>query len=465
MNQLSEDFQQLTKLSTEITAWCHTFLQTLPQRSVAVLGDPKLAADPLPQASMGTLVAFEHFTRTIAPYLSASAGPRYLGFVTGGSTPAAMLADWLVAATDQNVSKPGDSISTAVELQVMQWLRSLFKLPDHFEGLLTTGATASNLLGILCGRQFAGLQQGIDIACQGLAQANIEVFAATAHASSFKALSLAGLGREQLTQINCLPGSEAMDVASLKMALAASSSPGKIVLASAGTVTGTDFDDLQAIATLCKQHNAWMHVDGAFGLFSRLLPEHQHLTDGIELADSITSDGHKWLNVPYDCGIFYTRHSHYLQQTCSVTAPYLATNVATQSLMDWSIENSRRFRALPVWMSLKAYGRQGYQTLVAENCRQAAALANWIATSPHFELLTPCKLNVVIFKPKVADSEVDQILKRINETGQVFMTPGVWLGQKGIRAAFSNWRTSQQDIDIIIAVLQQVMAQATYQTG
>jgi len=461
MSRLTDDFQQLGQLSTHVADWCQRFLQSLPDRKVAILGDPTLTNDPLgnplENAGIGASAAFEQFTRNIAPLLSASAGPRYMGFVTGGTTPAAMLADWVVATADQNVSSPGDSISTAVELQVMQWLRSLFHLPEHFEGLLTTGATASNLLGVLCGRQYAGLQQGIDIARQGLAQAQIEVFSATPHASSVKSLSLAGLGREQLTQINCLPGSEAMDVASLKAALEASNNPGKIVLASAGTVTGTDFDDLEAIAALCKTHNAWLHVDGAFGLFSRLLPERRNLSKGIELADSITSDGHKWLNVPYDCGIFYTRHTHLLQQTCSVAAPYLATGVATQSLMDWGIENSRRFRALPVWMSLKAYGRDGYQALVEENCRQATFLADWIEASPDYELLAPCKLNVVIFKPRVDDTEVGRVLQRINESGKVFMTPGVWQGDKGIRAAFSNWRTTQEDMEIICEVLKSVM--------
>ncbi|QIB64532.1 pyridoxal phosphate-dependent decarboxylase family protein [Kineobactrum salinum] len=457
MTRLTEDLQQLDQLTARLSQWCQAFVQTLPDRGVAVPGDPALAADTLEDNGAGAAAAFDQFVRTIAPFLSASAGPRYLGFVTGGTTPAAMLADWLVAATDQNVSSPGDSISTAVELQVMRWLRALFVLPEHFEGLLTTGATASNLLGILCGRQFAGLQQNIDIAASGLAQTQIAVFSATAHASSIKSLSLAGLGRDRLTQIDCLPGTEAMDVASLRAALEASSCPGKIVLASAGTVTGTDFDDLQAIAALCRQHHAWLHVDGAFGLFSRLLPEYRHLSEGIELADSITSDAHKWLNVPYDCGIFFTRHTQLLQQTCSVAAPYLATGVDTQALMDWGIENSRRFRALPVWMTLKAYGRKGYRDLVAQNCHQAAHLADWIEASPDYQLLAPCKLNVVIFKPRVDDAEVGRTLRRINASGKVFMTPGFWQGSSGIRAAFSNWRTTQADMEIICDVLKAAM--------
>jgi glutamate/tyrosine decarboxylase-like PLP-dependent enzyme len=161
--------------------------------------------------------------------------------------------------------------------------------------------------------------------------------------------------------------------------------------------------------------------------------------------------------VPYDCGIFFTRHTPLLQQTCSVAAPYLATGTATQSLMDWGIENSRRFRALPVWMTLKAYGRQGYRDLVAENCRQAACLAAWIEASPDYELLSPCKLNVVTFKPRVDDAEVGQILQRINKSGKVFMTPGEWQGNSGIRAAFSNWRTTQADVEIICDVLNTAM--------
>jgi glutamate/tyrosine decarboxylase-like PLP-dependent enzyme len=243
-------------------------------------------------------------------------------------------------------------------------------------------------------------------------------------------------------------------VTALALALALNRAPGKIVIASAGTVTGTDFDDLSAVSALCRQHQAWFHVDGAFGLFARLSPSRHDWTLGVELADSITCDGHKWLNVPYDCGLFFTRHPQILQQSCSVAAPYLDIGPGLPAFMDRGIENSRRFRALPLWMSLLAYGRQGYAQLVEDNCSQALALAQWIAQSADYELLAPCRLNVVVFRPRAPGQEVKSCLQRINQSGQVFMTPGQWQGREAIRAAFSNWRTTQDDVRQVCALLE-----------
>ena len=450
---LDTDFSMLPELAERVSRWCADFQRDLPERPVACLNDPRPSEAALPESGGGATAALADFEREVAPFLSGSAGPRYLGFVTGGVTPAAMLADWIVAATDQNVAVPGDSISAAIEYQVIDWLRQLLDLPEVFTGVLTSGATAANVLGAVCGRQFAGLQQGCDIARDGMSHARIEVFSATPHASSLKALGLAGLGRDNVIRVPCRPDSEAMDVEALRDLLHRSTAPGKIVIASAGTVTGTDFDDLTTISALCAAHRAWLHVDGAFGLFSRLSETRRAWTNGVELADSITCDGHKWLNVPYDCGIFFTRHPDILQQACSVAAPYLDIGGKLPSPMDRGIENSRRFRALPLWLSLKAYGRAGFAALVDNNCDQAKALATWIERSPDYELLVPCRLNVVVFRPKTDDAGVRTRLGQINQSGQVFMTPGVWAGRAAIRAAFSNWRTTLDDVETVCAVL------------
>lgn len=453
MNGFERDFAELPDLAAQIARWCVEFQRALPERPVANLNEAQIPACDLPEQGHGAAAALAAFEQEIAPYLSASAGPRYLGFVTGGATPAGMLADWLVAAIDQNVSGRGDSIASTVESQVLSWLCELFELPDSFAGVLTTGATAANILGVVCGRQFAGLQQGRDIAKDGIGNADIEIFAATPHASTLKALSIAGLGRDSVTWVPCLPDSEAMDVTGLADRLARSMAKGKIVIASAGTVTGNDYDDLSAVAKLCREYNAWLHVDGAFGLFARLSPSRRAWLEDIELADSITCDAHKWLNVPYDCGMFFTSHPDLLQQVCSVAAPYLNVGSALPSFMERGIENSRRFRALPLWMSLQAYGRHGVAELVENNCRQAGALAEWIARSDGYELLTPCKLNVVVFRPKGDDAGVKAKLRAINRSGKVFMTPGAWQGKAAIRAAFSNWRTTLADVELVCQVL------------
>ncbi|TDR79658.1 pyridoxal phosphate-dependent decarboxylase family protein [Paludibacterium purpuratum] len=451
MGPMQQDQQTLFDLQGEIAAWSVEWLKQLDERPVARPDDPQPPARSLPQDGLGLSAVWQAFVRDLAPGFNASPGPRYLGFVTGGVTPAALAGDWLTSVIDQNVASTGNSIATAVELQVLDWLCQLLDLPSGLVGSLTTGATAANLLGMACARQYAGWRQGRDIARDGIGGAAIRVFSATPHASSLKVLGLVGLGRGQVTEVPSLADSEAMDTDALRQLLVDCPVPGKIVIASAGTVTGTDFDDLRAIAALCREHHAWLHVDGAFGLFSRLDAERRAWTEGIELADSITCDGHKWLNVPYDCGIFLTRHPDLLQQCCSVSAPYLASDSALPTLMDRGIEQSRRFRALPLWFSLLAYGRDGFGRMVADNCRQAAALADWLEASADFELLKPPKLNVVIFRPK--NGATAACLRRLNQGGEVFMTPGQWQGRDGIRAAFSNWRTDDADVERVCRAL------------
>lgn len=461
MGLMNKDLETFDTLSNSVAHWSAKFQAQLDQYQVANTNNPLPILESLEQNGLGAEKAFDEFSKKIAPFLSGSAGPRYLGFVTGGVTPAAILGDWLTSAVDQNVMVPGDSISTAIELQVLTWLRELLAINDEFEGVLTSGATTANLLGIITARQFAGERQHLDIGRNGLGNAQIEVFSACPHASMKKVISFSGLGRESIIKVPCLPECEEMDVAALGKMLSESQCPGKIVIASAGTVTGTDFDDLVRISSLCKKYDAWLHVDAAFGLFSRLIPELLDHTNGINNADSITCDAHKWLNVPYDSGIFFTRHAEMLNRACSVNAPYLEVSNSLPAFMDRGIENSRRFRALPIWMSLKAYGKNGYRELVKKNCDQAASLAEWILKSSGYELMTSCKLNVLIFRPKNPAVNVAELLSVINQSGLVYLTPGVWFGSQGIRAAFSNWRTEQKDIETVCEVLENALKTRT----
>lgn len=458
MMKTTSSEQDFFALQPQITNWSRRWLQQLDKRTASLPDNPLPPVRDLPHEGLGLEAVWSAFFQDLAPGFSASPGPRYLGFVTGGVTPAAIVGDWLTAVIDQNVASAENSMATGVELQVLNWLRQLLDLPCEFTGSLTTGATAANLLGMVCARQHAGWHQGLDIARDGIGHAAIRIFSATPHASSIKVIGLIGLGREQITIVPCLPDSEAMDVQALEAMLTSCPEPGKIVIASVGTVTGTDFDDLSAIAALCKQHKAWLHVDGAFGLFSRLDPTRRPWSVGIEHADSITCDGHKWLNVPYDCGIFFTRHVDLLQQCCSVSAPYLETNDHLPALMDRGIEQSRRFRALPLWFSLLSYGHDGMRSIVENNCNQAATLAKWLDASPDFELFKQPNLNVVIFRPLQIESST--FLMQLNKTGEVFMTPGQWQGEQGIRAAFSNWRTGDDDVERVCRALT-----TTYQSS
>lgn len=459
MTPNKQDWQQLQDYIDIFADISTHFLQTVEQRPVAAkqLQAPNVA---LNTAGNSIEQVTEILQTQILPNLSASRGPRYWGFVTGGATPIATLADWLVTTFDQNVSKGGDSIATNIERQTLQWLNQLFELPQTFKGTFTTGATAANYLGAITARQFVGHQQGINVAEQGVFGLDIKVFSTTPHASMVKSLGLAGLGRNQYQSVSAIEGTEAMDINALEQALENTTSKGKVVIASCATVTGTDFDDLTAIREICDRHNAWLHVDAAFGIFERLIKGKSGRSKGIELSDSITLDAHKWLNVPYESGIFLTRHQQYLFESCDVPAPYLVSSGNEPDFMSLGIENSRRFRAMPVWLSLLAYGHDGIRHWVAKNIEQASMLSHWLNESDDFELVYYGELNVVLFRPNVEKLDTEQadlltsaVLQQINSDGQVFLSPGSWQGKNIIRAAFSNWQTDAEDIEIAKAAL------------
>jgi glutamate/tyrosine decarboxylase-like PLP-dependent enzyme len=423
----------------------------------------------LRETGLGTHATLEKFQQDILPYLSGSPGSRYWGYVTGGVTPAALVGDWLTAIVDQNVMVPGDSIATAVELAVIEQLKTLFNLPQHrFDGVLTTGATASNLVCLATARQWGGRKLGYDIAREGFSCLNqFQLFATTPHASQIKVQGILGFGQNHWVKVRGLADAngregEAIDVKDLENKLKASPAAIKIVVSSAATVSTTAFDDFNAIAQLCKQYQAWHHLDGAFGLFACCSPQFAHLAAGAELADSITVDCHKWLNVPYDCGVAFTQHRQLLEETFTSGAAYLETGATLPSLMNRGIENSRRFRALPVWFTLTAYGKVGIQKIVEENCDRALELAEWIVSSKSYQLILPPQLNVVLFSGNfkgdltTINQQNRDLLQAINQTGKVFLTPSNYHGQFCFRAAFSNWRINHEDIMEVTQILKQV---------
>ncbi len=391
------------------------------ETQIAALNEPSL-----PDTGQGLSATVSEFKSRIAPGLSNTAGPRAFPWVIGGVTPAALLGALYQIQFDPINMVSGASIGPKFENETINLLLDLFQLSrENFTGTLTTGATASNLSGLACARQWWGLQHDVNIAEIGMNNLPImEVYAACPHASIDKALSILGCGRNNLIRVRCLPNREAIDLASLTHHLSQSSAKAKIVIASAGTVNTADFDSLREISALCRKHNAWLHVDAAFGLFAKCHPQFAALADGIELADSITTDAHKWLNVPYDCGIFFLKKAHkpHLVATFSSVADYMSQ--AADEPMNKGIENSRSLRALSVWMTLKAYGHEGYSDLIARNCAFANAVAALIRESHDYELLAPVRLNIALFRAKniTSSAENAQLIKHINATDKIFIT-------------------------------------------
>ncbi|MEM7355422.1 MAG: pyridoxal-dependent decarboxylase, partial [Acidobacteriota bacterium] len=452
MMPIGDDLATLSTLLESTREAAAEFLATLPDRPA---GQRPRSIEPstLPEEGVGGHAALALFRRRFESGLSGSPGPRYLGFVTGGSTPAALAGDWLAATYDQNLSNAGDSIATHVEHETLGLLRSLFGLPDDFAGAFVSGATQANMVALATARQWVAQRRGVDVAEEGLWRLPpIAILGGTPHASISKAVSVLGMGRRQVQPVACQPSRLAVDPAALERHLEALGDSPAIVVASAGEVNTGDFDDLEALAQLCQRYGAWLHVDGAFGLFAACDPDRAALLRGIEQADSIATDGHKWLNVPYDSGIVVTRHLKLQEEVFKAVAAYLG---AGPDLLHRTPENSRRFRALPAWMTLMAYGRSGHRELVQRCCNLAGQLGEGVAASPAYELLAPVRLNIACFALRQGgERERDRVLDHLLDDGRVYLTPTVIDGRSGFRAAFVNWRTAQADIETILAALE-----------
>ncbi|MFK7925901.1 MAG: aspartate aminotransferase family protein [Bacteroidia bacterium] len=410
---------------------------------------------PLPNHGGGGRAALHSFQTQYQAQLSGSSGSRYLGYVTGGTTPAALMGDWLTSVFDQNVASAGDSAANEVEYEAIHMLRELFGLADEFSGTFVSGATMSSFVGLAIARQWWGQQSGRDIALDGFAERPL-VFSGKAHSSIFKVLSMLGIGRSALQSIPCLPDREAIDISVLAQQLKNLNGKACIVVANAGTVNTVDYDDFVAIAKLKEQYPFWLHIDAAFGGFAACSPDYEHLVQGWNAADSISIDFHKMLNVPYDAAIQLSKHTQLQKEVFQNSgARYLEVEAEQIPFVHLTPENSRRFRALPTWFSLKAYGKAGYREIVERNARLARSLGEWLDQQTAFEVLAPVRFNVVCFKLK-QEQEVSAFLKRLTLDGKVFLTPSAYQGKSCIRAAFSNWRTSAQDL----AVIQQALLSA-----
>ncbi|WP_369174735.1 aspartate aminotransferase family protein [Streptomyces sp. R28] len=453
---LADDLSRLPELLQSARDLAARELAGLAERPVVRLADAPERAG-LPAEGVGAGGALARFAERWAPGFSGSAGPRYLGFVTGGTTPAALAGDWLTSTYDQNVINGADSWATALERETVSWLRALFGLSDAHSGAFVTGATASNTVGLAIAREWLGERSGVSVARDGVAALGpVDVLSGSAHSTVLKALAVLGIGRDRLRRVPVLPGNrEAVDVDRLADALAALQGRPAIVVANAGTVNTVDFDDLRAIAALKERYDFWLHVDAAFGGFAALSPAYASYVDGLDAADSICVDLHKWLNVPYDAAVQFTRRQDLQVNVFHNASPYIGLPTKDPDFLHLTPESSRRLRALPAWFSLMAYGRAGHREIVERTVALARRLGERIAGLPELSLLAPVRLNVVCFT--LADEptreRVDALARAVAASGEAFLTPTVYGGTPALRAAFSNWRTSEDDTDRVVAAI------------
>ena len=352
----------------------------------------------LPRHGLGAVEALALLTQTYEDGITGSAGPRYFGFVTGGSTPAAIMGDWLTTAYDQNASDTSSSAAAQIEASAVGMLRELLGLPAPFDGRFVSGATMSNFVGLAIARQWWGKRHDANVAVSGLAGLpKPVVLSGSPHSCIYKSLATLGMGRASLQLLPTLPDREAVDVSALERALHEQAGQPSIVVANAGVVNTVDFDDIAAIVALKREFDFYLHVDAAFGGFAACSPTYRHLLDGWEEADSIAVDAHKWLNVPYNSAVQLTRHIDLQAEVFQNTAAAYLGTPNTADALHLTPENSRRLRALPAWLSLVAYGADGYREIVEANCACAALLGKRIAESSQFRLLAPVRMNVASF--------------------------------------------------------------------
>lgn len=457
MNEiLKNDLVNFSSILEEIKNNSIDFLNTIDDIPTSCK-DQETNSLQLAESGLGASEALHLFNSHFRKLIVSSAGPRYWGYVIGGVTPAALAGDWLTSVFDQNTQSTEGSgdISAILELQTIKMMIELFGLTDDFNGGFVSGATMSNFTCLGVARQWAGFQVGKDIARNGMSD-ELVVLAATPHSSVIKSLSMLGFGSNNIIKVKVEHDRERIDLEDLEQKLIEFSGKPVILNCSAGTVNTVDFDDFRSIAELKNKYSFWLHVDAAFGAFAACSDHHFHLLNGWENADSITIDCHKWMNVPYDSAIFLTRKEHQklqIQTFQNSNAPYLGNPEENFSYLNFLPENSRRFRALPAWFSLVAYGKDGFKWIVENSISCTTLFKNYLESSSDFEILGRVNLNVVCFTLK-DKSKTAYFLNTLNAGGKVFMTPTMLNGQHCIRAAFVNFRTSEEDINIAIREME-----------
>ncbi len=421
------------------------YLASIGMRAVSPRPDAIAALDrldePLPQSgNPAATLAF--LDEVVAPATMATAGPRFFGFVIGGSLPVTLAANWLAGAWDQNAalnnSTPGVS---RVEQVALRWLVELFGFPAGTTAGFVTGATVANFTALAAARHEVLRRVGWNVEADGLfgAPAITVITGEEAHPTLLKSLGMLGLGRSRIVRVP-VDGQGRMRVD----ALPAIEGP-TIVCLQAGNVNTGACDAFEPLIGRAHASGAWVHVDGAFGLWAKVPPSLQHLVAGMEQADSWATDAHKWLNVPYDSGLAFVRDPQALQAAMAITAEYLPTDTAFRNPSDFTPELSRRARGVEVWAALHSLGREGLVELLERNCRQARRFAAAFGEAG-YEILNEVVLNQVLVSFGTPE-RTREVIEEIQRDGTCWCGITVWQGKTAMRMSVSSWATTDDDVE------------------
>jgi aromatic-L-amino-acid decarboxylase len=465
-----EDWESVRTLGHRMMDDAIDYIRTLRDRPVWQHAPPEIKShfrqqappDPTPPERV-----YQEYLDTVLPFQIGNSHPRYWGWVTGSGTVMGMFAELLAASTDAVSGAFAYQSNNYVEMQVLDWCKEMLRYPRESSGLLTSGCSASNLIALAVARN---TRAGFDVRRKGLldAPAGMTIYCSEeAHSSIQKAVELLGLGSDSLRRVP-VTGSLQMDLEALRSLIKEDRSAGLLplcVVGVAGTTNTAAIDDLNSIADICARERCWFHVDGAFGAWAAIAPDYRHLVTGMDRADSLAFDLHKWMYLQYPIGCILVRDADLHRQAFSLTPTYLAhgegdrglTGIDVPWLSDYGFELSRGFHALKAWMTIKEQGTARYGQVIQQNIEQAHYLGTLVEAAPELELALPVSLNIVNFRyarPGISKERLDQLNKQIEcelqEQGIAVPSSVTIRGNKYLHVAVTNHRSRGDDFDLLV---------------
>jgi glutamate/tyrosine decarboxylase-like PLP-dependent enzyme len=464
------DWESMRKLGHRMVDDMLDYMETVRERPVWQHVPDEVKAHfsgNVPHDSQPPEEVYEEFVEKILPYPMGNIHPRFWGWMLGTGTVMGAFAELLAASMNTNTGGGDNHIANHVEKQVIEWIKEMLGYSQSASGVLTSGCSAANIIGLTVARN---AKAGFDLRLKGLQSVpkKMVLYASQEiHSSIQKAVELLGLGSDAL---RFLPVNDyfQMDLQTLKATITEDRKKGYMpfcVVGAAGTINTGAVDDLNAIANLCQRENLWLHVDGAFGAWAALAPRAKNKVEGMEQADSLALDLHKWMAMPYEIGCVLVRHEKQHRKAFSIMPEYLSHGEGGRGLSggdlpwfsDYSFQLSRGFRALKAWMSLKEHGSSKYARIIQQNIDQALYLAELVDASPELELSAPVTLNVVCFRYVLSHMNDDalnvlnrQIIIELQEKGVAVLSGTVIKSKYVLRAASSNHRSRREDFDILV---------------
>jgi glutamate/tyrosine decarboxylase-like PLP-dependent enzyme len=473
MKKLDPDFRSALE-SAYARAISH--LENLDQTSVAATADVETLRSrivkPLPLDGLSADEVVQELVRNVDGGLLGSAGGRFFGWVIGGVLPAALAADWLTSTWQQNAALYACSPAAAVVEEVVgDWLKEVLGLPSHASFALVTGCQMAHVTCLAAARHALLAKRGWDVESRGLYGAPpIRILTSSERHGSFeRAVRLLGLGHSHVVDLP-IDDDGKLRPESLAQELAKNPEAPTIVLLQAGDINIGAYDAFETLIPIAKQFDAWVHVDGAFGLWAAASERLKHLVRGVETADSWATDGHKMLNVPFDCGFAFVANPDAHRASLSVRASYLTHASGARDQMDWNPEWSRRGRCFATYAALRQIGRKGVAELIERCCDHARTIVDRIGELPGAEILWEPTINQGLVRfpdPRSSanaedhDQHTDEVIAAILRTGEAFFGGTTWRGQRAMRVSVCNWQTSEADIDRVVAAVKQAIQSAS----